>query len=129
MATYNIVSTGTGLSFENVQANGYTNKELQGHYKSNELKTIYFGLADISEEYQGNLNESSYTLDTDTTGCYAIVTDIDSTKSVGIIKYTISENTSTSNRTITFKYKNTTLFSLYQSGKKIIQMFILKLQI
>lgn len=75
-------------------------------------KEIYFGLKDDNDNYDGNLTESSYTLTSTIDGCSATISNIDSTKTAGIIKYTLSKNTTGSTRLITFKYKDTELFKI-----------------
>lgn len=79
-------------------------------------KEIYFGLKDDNDNYDGNLTESSYTLTSTIDGCSATISNIDSTKTAGIIKYTLSKNTTGSTRLITFKYKGTTLFEINQAA-------------
>lgn len=111
MANYKQVSN---IGIETISADTHTNETLKAHYQSNDLQTIYFGLKDDNGNYEGKLIESSYELTSTIPGCSATISTIDLTKTAGIIKYTISKNTTSSARLITFKYKNTTLFEINQ---------------
>lgn len=112
MANYKQVSN---IGIETISADTHTNETLKAHYQSNDLQTIYFGLKDDNGNYEGKLIESSYELTSTIPGCSATISTIDLTKTAGIIKYTISKNTTSSARLITFKYKNTTLFEINQA--------------
>lgn len=111
MANYKQVSN---IGIETISADTHTNETLKAHYQSNDLQTIYFGLKDDNGNYEGKLIESSYELTSTIPGCSATISTIDLTKTAGIIKYTISKNTTSSARLITFKYKNTELFKINQ---------------
>lgn len=111
MATYKQVS---GIGIESISSDAHTNETLKAHYQSNDLQTIYFGLKDDNGNYEGKLTESSYELTSTIPGCSATISTIDSTKTAGIITYTISKNTTSSARLITFKYKDTELFKINQ---------------
>ena len=111
MATYKQVS---GIDIEPISADAHTNETLKAHYQSNDLQTIYFGLKDDNGNYEGKLIESSYELTSTIPGCSATISTIDLTKTAGIIKYTISKNTTGSARLITFKYNGTELFKINQ---------------
>ncbi len=111
MANYKQVSN---IGIETISADTHTNETLKAHYQSNDLQTIYFGLKDDNGNYEGKLIESSYELISTIPGCSATISTIDLTKTAGIIKYTISKNTTSSARLITFKYKNTELFKINQ---------------
>lgn len=104
----------TGIDIETISSDAHTNETLKAHYQSNDLVTIYFGLKDDNGNYEGKLTESSYELTSTISGCHATISTIDSTKTAGIITYTISKNTTGSARLITFKYKDTELFKINQ---------------
>ena len=104
----------TGIDIEPISSDAHINETLKAHYQSNDLVTIYFGLKDDNGNYEGKLTESSYTLTSTISGCSATISTIDSTKTAGIITYTISKNTTGSVRLITFKYKDTELFKINQ---------------
>ena len=108
----------TNIGIETVSSSAHTNETLKAHYQSSDLKTIYFGLKDDNGNYDGNLTESSYTLTSTISGCSATILNIDSTKTAGIITYTVSANTGTSIRRIPFIYNNTTLFTIIQAAPK-----------
>lgn len=111
MANYKQVSN---IDIETISSDAHTNETLKAHYQSNDLYTIYFGLKDDNGNYEGKLTESSYELTSTIPGCYATISTIDLTKTAGIIKYTISKNTTGSARLITFKYNGTELFKINQ---------------
>lgn len=111
MANYKQVSN---IGIETISSDAHTNETLKAHYQSNDLVTIYFGLKDDNGNYEGKLTESSYELTSTIPGCSATISTIDSTKTAGIITYTISKNTTSSARLITFKYNNTELFKINQ---------------
>lgn len=104
----------TGIGIETISSDAHTNETLKAHYQSNDLVTIYFGLKDDNGNYEGKLTESSYKLTSTISGCSATISTIDSTKTAGIITYTISKNTTGSTRLITFKYNGTELFKINQ---------------
>lgn len=108
----------TGIGIETISSNAHTNETLKAHYQSNDLVTIYFGLKDDNGNYEGKLTESSYELTSTISGCSATISNIDSTKTAGIITYTVSANTGTSIRSIPFNYNNTTLFTINQNAPK-----------
>ena len=108
----------TNIGIETVSSSAHTNETLKAHYQSNDLQTIYFGLKDDNDNYDGNLTESSYTLTSTISGCSATILNIDSSKTAGIITYTVSANTGTSIRRIPFIYNNTTLFTINQAAPK-----------
>lgn len=104
----------TGIGIKTISSDAHTNETLKTQYQSNDLVTIYFGLKDDNGNYEGKLTESSYKLTSTISGCHATISTIDSTKTAGIITYTISKNTTGSARLITFKYKDTELFKINQ---------------
>lgn len=106
----------TGIGIETISSDAHTNETLKAHYQSNDLVTIYFGLKDDNGNYEGKLTESSYELTSTISGCHATISTIDSTKTAGIITYTISKNTGTFIRRIPFIYNNTTLFTINQAA-------------
>lgn len=108
----------TGISIEIISSDAHTNETLKAHYQSNDLQTIYFGLKDDNGNYEGKLTESSYELTSTISGCSATISIIDSTKTAGIITYTVSANTGKSQRSIPFNYNNTTLFTITQDAAK-----------
>lgn len=81
---------------------------------------VYFGLEDADENYEGNLTQTTYNINSDYDGCYA-VTSNSQNSTVGtalVINVCISKNDSENSRTITYKYNNTPLFKILQSGYK-----------
>lgn len=81
---------------------------------------VYFGLEDADENYEGNLTQTTYNINSDYDGCYA-VTSNSQNSTVGtalVIMVSISKNDSENSRTITYKYNNTPLFKILQSGYK-----------
>ena len=75
MSNYKQVS---GIGIETISSAAHTNETLKAHYQSNDLQTIYFGLKDDNNNYNGNLTESSYTLTSTISGCSATISNIDS---------------------------------------------------
>lgn len=65
---------------------------------------LYFGLEDQDGNYEGNLTQTSYDLSTSGTAL--------------LIVASITKNDSENQRTITYKYNNTPLFKILQSGYK-----------
>lgn len=83
-------------------------------------KDVYFALEDSDGKYEGNLTKTEYNISSDHDGCYAITENIaGSTKGTAVqIVYTVTKNDSENDRTITYKYNNTPLFKILQSGYK-----------
>lgn len=99
-----------------VSASVHTNEEFKWYVGSSTQHTVYFGMEDDDSNFIGKLSNSSYYLSSDTTGCSATVSDIDSTKTAGIIYLNIPQNTSTTSRTIVFKYGTVSLFTVVQDA-------------
>lgn len=81
---------------------------------------VYFGLEDVDENYEGNLTQTTYNINSDYDGCYAVTSNTQNS-TVGtalVIMVSISKNDSENERTITYKYNNTPLFKILQSGIK-----------
>ena len=81
---------------------------------------VYFGLEDADENYEGNLTQTTYNINSDYEGCYAVTSNTQNS-TVGtalVIMVSISKNDSENSRTITYKYNNTPLFKILQSGYK-----------
>ena len=79
---------------------------------------VYFGLEDADENYEGNLTQTTYNINSDYDGCYAVTSNTQGS-TVGtalVIMVSISKNDSENERTITYKYNNTPLFKILQSG-------------
>lgn len=81
---------------------------------------VFFGLEDGDKKYEGNLTQTTYTISSDYDGCYAkTIDDAQCTLGTALkILFYISENDSENSRTITYKYNNTPLFKILQSGYK-----------
>lgn len=81
---------------------------------------VFFGLEDGDKKYEGNLTQTTYTISSDCDGCYAkTINDAQCTLGTALkILFYISENDSENSRTITYKYNNTPLFKILQSGYK-----------
>lgn len=81
---------------------------------------VFFGLEDGDKKYEGNLTQTTYTISSDCDGCYAkTISDAQCTLDTALkILFYISENDSENSRTITYKYNNTPLFKILQSGYK-----------
>lgn len=81
---------------------------------------VFFGLEDGDKKYEGNLTQTTYTISSDYDGCYAkTIVDAQCTLGTALkILFYISENDSENSRTITYKYNNTPLFKILQSGYK-----------
>lgn len=85
-------------------------------------KPVFFGLEDSDKKYEGNLTQTTYTISSDCDGCYAITIDGEpgtSGTALRILFY-VSKNDSENSRTITYKYNNTPLFKILQSGYKYV---------
>lgn len=83
-------------------------------------KPVFFDLEDADKKYEGNLTQTTYTISSDCDGCYAITIDSEpgtSGTALRILFY-VSKNNSENQRTITYKYNNTPLFKILQSGYK-----------
>lgn len=81
-------------------------------------RPVFFGLEDSDKKYEGNLTQTTYTISSDCDGCYAITIDGEpgtSGTALRILFY-VSKNDSENSRTITYKYNNTPLFKILQSG-------------
>lgn len=102
----------------NVSSSAHTNEEFKWYIGSSTQSPIYFGMEDDDSNFTGKLSNTSYTLSSNTSGCSATVSNIDFTKTAGIIYLNIPANTSTTNRTIIFEYNNISLFTIVQSGKQ-----------
>lgn len=113
MATYKKY---TSSITANISSSAHTNEEFKWYVGSSTQSTVYFGMEDNDNNFTGKLSNSSYTLSSDVSGCSATVSNIDSTKTAGIIYLNIPANTSTTNRTIVFKYNTVSLFTIIQSG-------------
>lgn len=81
---------------------------------------LYFGLEDQDGNYEGNLTQTRYDLSSDQTGCSAFtINQQGSTSGTALlIVASITKNDSENSRTITYKYNNTPLFKILQSGYK-----------
>lgn len=81
---------------------------------------LYFGLEDQDGNYEGNLTQTRYDLSTDQTGCsaYTINQQGSTSGTALLIVASITKNNSENQRTITYKYNNTPLFKILQSGYK-----------
>lgn len=81
---------------------------------------LYFGLEDQDGNYEGNLTQTRYDLSTDQTGCsaYTINQQGSTSGTALLIVASITKNDSENQRTITYKYNNTPLFKILQSGYK-----------
>lgn len=112
MATYKKLNNVITMNYNNtVQANitlTYNNSP------------VYFGLEDADENYEGNLTQTTYNINSDYDGCYAVTSNNqNSTDGTAlVIMVSISKNDSENSRTITYKYNNTPLFKILQSGYK-----------
>lgn len=93
------------------------NTSTSGTLKKSDDKIIYFGIAKPkgSNTFR-NLNQTDIDkgIQSDTDGCSAIITYTSSKSNVGLINYTLSQNTSGADRTIIFKYNNIDLFHILQ---------------
>lgn len=104
-------------------------EEEEGEAVSSELsqrspsKTIYFGIKKPKTDSDSNRSWRELTsadfniqITSDTTGCSATIkkNTTDTTNKTGIITYTLSKNSTGSQRLITFKYKDTELFKILQ---------------
>lgn len=81
-------------------------------------KPVFFGLENADKKYEGNLTQPQYTIGSDCDGCYAITIDDEQcTLNTALkIDFYVSKNDSENERTITYKYNNTPLFKILQSG-------------
>ena len=81
---------------------------------------LYFGLEDQNGNYEGNLTQTRYDLSTDQAGCsaYTINQQGSTSGTALLIVASITKNDSENQRTITYKYNNTPLFKILQSGYK-----------
>ncbi len=104
-------------------------EEEEGEGVSRELsqrspsKTIYFGIKKPKADSDSNrpwreLTSADFNIQitSDTSGCSATIkkNTTDDTNKTGIITYTLSKNSTGSQRLITFKYKDTVLFKILQ---------------
>lgn len=112
MATYKKLTDVITINYKN---SGATNITLS--YNDSPL---YFGLEDQDGNYEGNLTQTRYNLSTDKTGCsaYTINQQGSTSGTALLIVATITKNDSENSRTITYKYNNTPLFKILQSGYK-----------
>ena len=94
-----------------------------GILKNSSKKEIYFGIkkpksaADSDKPWRELTTDDFDTqITSDTDGCSATITQNtnDLTNKTGIIRYTLSKNTTGSARLITFKYNGTELFKINQ---------------
>lgn len=92
--------------------------------KNSSKKEIYFGIkkpksaADSDKPWRELTTDDFDTqITSDTDGCSATITQNpdDLTNKTGIIRYTLSKNTTGSTRLITFNYKGTDLFKINQA--------------
>ena len=92
--------------------------------KNSSKKEIYFGIKKPKTDPDGKKSWRELTTDdintqitSETGGCYATITknNNDTTNKTGIIRYTLSKNTTGSNRVIRFNYKGTELFKINQA--------------
>lgn len=99
-----------------------------GILKNSSKKEIYFGIkkpksaADSDKPWRELTTDDFDTqITSDTDGCSATITknNNDPTNKTGIIRYTLSKNTTGSTRLITFKYNGTVLFQINQSPKAL----------
>lgn len=102
----------------NVSSSAHTNEEFKWYVGNSTQSIVYFGMEDDDNNFTGKLSNTSYTLSSNISGCSATVSNIDSTRTAGIIYLNIPANTSTTNRTIVFKYNTVSLFTIIQSGKQ-----------
>ena len=95
-----------------------------GILKNSANKEIYFGIKKPKTDPDEKKSWRELTTDdfdtqitSETAGCYATITknNNDTTNKTGIIRYTLSKNTSGNSRIITFNYKGTTLFTINQN--------------
>ena len=95
-----------------------------GILKNSSKKEIYFGIkkpksaADSDKPWRELTTDDFDTqITSETAGCSATITknNNDTTNKTGIIRYTLSKNTSGNSRLITFNYKGTTLFIINQN--------------
>ena len=96
-----------------------------GILKNSSNKEIYFGIkkpksaADSDKPWRELTTDDFDTqITSETDGCSATITknNNDPTNKTGIIRYTLSKNTTGSSRLITFKYNGTTLFTITQDA-------------
>ena len=95
-----------------------------GILKNSSKKEIYFGIkkpksaADSDKPWRELTTDDFDTqITSETDGCSATITknNNDPTNKTGIIRYTLSKNTTGSSRLITFKYNGTELFKINQA--------------
>lgn len=99
-----------------------------GILKNSSNKEIYFGIkkpksaADSDKPWRELTTDDFDTqITSDTDGCSATITQNtnDLTNKTGIIRYTLSKNTTGSTRLITFNYKGTEIFKINQHPKAL----------
>lgn len=95
-----------------------------GILKNSSKKEIYFGIkkpksaADSDKPWRELTTDDFDTqITSETDGCSATITknNNDPTNKTGIIRYTLSKNTTGSTRLITFNYKGTEIFKINQA--------------
>ena len=103
-----------------------------GILKNSSNKEIYFGIkkpksaADSDKPWRELTTDDFDTqITSETGGCSATITknDNDTTNKTGIIRYTLSKNTTGSNRVIRFNYKGTELFKINQDTDDNIYVY------
>ena len=103
-----------------------------GILKNSSKKEIYFGIkkpksaADSDKPWRELTTDDFDTqITSDTDGCSATITQNtnDLTNKTGIIRYTLSKNTTGSTRLITFNYKGTELFKINQDADNNIMHY------
>lgn len=80
--------------------------------------SLYFGLEDQDENYEGNLKQTRYDISSNYDGCSAYtINEQGSTEGTALlIVCNITKNDSQSSRIITYTYKNTPLFKINQTA-------------
>ena len=89
-----------------------------GILKNSSKKEIYFGIKKPKSAADSDKPWRELTTDDcETGGCSATITknNNDNTNKTGIIRYTLSKNTTGSTRLITFNYKGTEIFKINQA--------------
>ena len=103
-----------------------------GILKNSSKKEIYFGIkksksaADSDKPWRELTTDDFDTqITSDTDGCSATITknNNDTTNKTGIIRYTLSKNTTGSTRLITFNYKGTEIFKINQATDDNIYVY------
>lgn len=120
MSTYKRVGTSNVKPQFNEEEGEAVSAELKNRDTN---KNIYFGIKKSKNDSDSVkpwrvLTDADFSIQitSDTDGCSATITKntSDSTNKTGIITYSLSKNSTGSQRLITFKYKNTELFKILQ---------------